>query len=302
MRPLRTIVALGTASLTLALVVTELVTVGDKQDAPTFSVISLHHRQTLRTLALRLPATGARTSVAVRVVIAASAALARSTTPRLTAADDLLQRTRASYSGMRAYVDTGVVLHEYGPSGSPNKDRHTFSTAFRRDPRGFFFDFTKQGGDRFVIWGDPNAFHTWWKATGVVENYPNPNNIGAFSLSGPQTSGSALMAPTLLYAKALQGIFTNFTDAVLEGSEVVGGHACQRFVGTTYDTYGATGRQVNNHQLTVWIDTESFLLRKIIEEWKPLPGQVNRTTTTFEPQANPALDDTRFRFTPPSSR
>jgi hypothetical protein len=242
-------------------------------------------------------------SVALRVVIAASVALViASGAPRLTAADDLLQRTRALYSGMRSYVDAGLVLHEYGPSHSPNRDRHTFSTAFRRDPRGFFFDFTKQGGDRFVIWGDPNAFHTWWKTTGVVEDYPNPNNIGAFSLSGPQTSGSALMAPTLLYSKALQGVFTNFNDAALDGSEAVGGHTCQRYAGTTYDVYGATGRQVNSHQLTVWIDAESLLLRKVVEVWTPLPGQVNRTTTTFEPQANPTLDDARFRFTPPSSR
>ena len=27
-----------------------------------------------------------------------------------------------------------------------------------------------------------------------------------------------------------------------------------------------------------------------------------RVTTTFEPQANPTLDDARFRFTPPSGQ
>ena len=37
-----------------------------------------------------------------------------------------------------------------------------------------------------------------------------------------------------------------------------------------------------------------------VEEWKPLPGQINRRTTTFQPVANPALDESRFRFVPPS--
>jgi len=51
--------------------------------------------------------------------------------------------------------------------------------------------------------------------------------------------------------------------------------------------------------MTVWIDAESLLIRRVVEEWKPLPGQVNRVTTTFEPQANPTLDESRFKFTPP---
>src|SRR5438477_116161 len=115
-----------------------------------------------------------------RVVAAISAAawIAGSIVPRLTAADDILQRSRAMYGDLRSYADTGVVLEEYGSS---SKDRHTFATNFSRTPRRFFFDFRKDGGDRYVVWGDPEAFHTWWKTTGVEEDYPNPNNIAAFT-------------------------------------------------------------------------------------------------------------------------
>ena len=55
---------------------------------------------------------------------------------------------------------------------------------------------------------------------------------------------------------------------------------------------------MNVHRVTVRIDAESFLIRKMVEEWKPLPGQRSRYTTIFQPQANPALEAARFKFAP----
>jgi outer membrane lipoprotein-sorting protein len=135
----------------------------------------------------------------------------------------------------------------------------------------------------------------------VKSDYPNPNNVGAFVGTEVQTAGASNKIPPLLYSKAsLPSGFANFSDAVLEGDEDVGGHKCHRVTGTAKDVYAATGREVNLRKMTVWIDDESLLIRQIVEEWKPLPGQISRVTTTFEPQANPVLDDDRFKFTPPS--
>src|SRR5690349_5203765 len=131
------------------------------------------------------------------------------------APDDVLARSRAMYAALNSYADTGVVVNEFGPANAPSKEQHAFATYFRRAPRAFYFDFKKASGDQFVIWGDPDAFHNWWKTTGVKEDYPNPNNIGAFGTADPRTLGSAMKIPTLLYANArLQGPSTNFTDAV----------------------------------------------------------------------------------------
>jgi hypothetical protein len=211
------------------------------------------------------------------------------------AADDVMQRSRAMYAELRSYADTGTVINEYGVSGT---DRHTFTTVFRRTPRGFVLDFRKQAGDRFVIWGDPDAFHTWWKTTGVQSDYPNPNNTGALT-SGANTAGTVSKIPTLIYAKAaLVGDFTHLRDLTVDGSETIAGHRCDRLIGTARDVYG-TGREVNLHKMTIWIDGESLLIRKILEEWVPLPGQRSRVITTYDPQANPAIDDSRLRFSPP---
>src|SRR5580765_5301277 len=81
----------------------------------------------------------------------------------LQADDDVMQRSRAMYAALNSYADTGVIVFEYGASG---KDQHTFATSFNRAPRGFRLEFNKQGGDRYVVWGDSDAFHTWWKTTG----------------------------------------------------------------------------------------------------------------------------------------
>ena len=65
------------------------------------------------------------------------------------------------------------------------------------------------------------------------------------------------------------------------------------------ESYGRTGREINVHHVTIWIDAESLLIRKVVEEWTTLPGHISRLTTTFEPQVNPKLDDARFQFVPP---
>src|SRR5579864_5992610 len=101
-------------------------------------------------------------------------------------AEDVLQKARDTYAQMKSYADAGVVLYEYGTS---SVDRHTFSTAFNRNPRHLLLDFHKQAGDQYVIWADPDAFFTWWKTTGQRTDYPNPNNTPAISTSGQQTSG-----------------------------------------------------------------------------------------------------------------
>ena len=213
-------------------------------------------------------------------------------------AESILQKSRDAYAQMKSYADTGVVLVEYGTS---SEDKHSFSTAFNRTPRHLLLEFNKQGGDRYVIWADPDAFHTWWKTTGQKTDYPNPNNTPAISMSGATTVEVASKIPTLLYGKAFESAMLKINDPELKGSEEVAGRRCDRISGQAFDVYAATGNKTNFRTVTVWIDTDSFLVRKMVEEFKAPPGQRSRVTTTFEPRNNPTLDAGSFTFTPPSS-
>lgn len=212
-------------------------------------------------------------------------------------ADSILQKSRDTYAQLKSYADTGTVINEYGAS---SEDKHAFATAFNRSPRHLLLDFHKQGGDRYVVWADPEAFHTWWKTTGQQTDYPNPNNAPAINLSDYNSQGIALKVPTLLYGRAFGAAMLKLADATVDGTEDIAGHHCNRIVGRMSDVYTATGKEVNIRKATVWIDMESFLVRKMVEEAKAPPGQRNRKVTMYEPQANPTLDEAKLKFTPPS--
>ena len=233
-------------------------------------------------------------------LIAAALLATGVTVPRMSGGDDMMTRVRATYAALHSYSDTGVVVKQYAAT----QERHTFTTCYKA-PRLFHFDFQKDGGDRFDIWSDEKAFHSWWKSTGAQEDYPRGRGMNAFLAAEYLTAGSGLKIPALLFSgSGLQGAFANFEQPALDGTEEIGGRKCYRLVGTAKDVYAGTGREVNVRQMTVWVDTESLLIRKVVEESpKGTPAATAvRTTTTFEPQANPSLDDGRFQFVAPAAK
>ena len=236
--------------------------------------------------------------MAASILMAVSASVAAPADAPLTA-DDIWQRSLSAYEGLTSYADTGVVLVE-APSIS---ESHSFTTRYGT-PRSLYFDFVKnEEVDRYVIWSDEEAFHTWWQTTGVEDEYPRGSGIGAFAQADYLTNGSAMKLLPLIFAKSgLQGALTNFRDFALDGTEKIGGHDCYRLAGRTSDVYTATGREVNIRKVTVWIDSETLLIRKVFEDTPKgtPPALFMHTTTTFEPQLNPALQDDAFAFEAPA--
>jgi outer membrane lipoprotein-sorting protein len=205
------------------------------------------------------------------------------------------------YAALKTYSDTGAVDHEFGTTSPLSHEHHTFKTYYRA-PRSFFFDFTKVGNiDRHVVWSDEQAFYTWWRATGATQSYPKGQGSSAFVTGAAHSVGSILVISPWLFSQAgLTGALTEFGDATLAGTETINGRPCHKLTGTGKSVYGATGHVSNVRAMTVWIDVDTLLVRRVLEDPTP-PGEkvVSRTTTSFEPQANPTLDDAVFKFTPP---
>jgi len=238
------------------------------------------------------------------VFLAAMSCAMLATAAQAQSAADILKKMKDTYAGMKSYADTGVVLDlPQANSSNPilaRSSRHTFSTYFSRSPRGFILDYHACDICRYVVWGDPDAFHSWNKATGDRYDYPNPNNLGAMGGS-PAVS----KIPTLLYAKApLLSDFSYYDDVELDGTETIEGHRCYRLVGRAHDEYAATGKVVNVRKMTLWIDAESFLLRRIAQDsGREAGGSEHRIEmVTYQPQANPTIDDAKFKFTPPEPK
>jgi len=244
----------------------------------------------------RCPILDAARTISAAVAMTLAIATAAAAPPT---AEDAWQRARDVYAGLHSYADTGVVLFE-APSIS---ETHSFTTRYEA-PRSLYFDFVKnENVDRYVIWSDAEAFHTWWKTTGVEDEYPLGSGIGAFAQADYLTAGAALKLLPLIFAQSgLQGPLTNFKEAMLDGTEKIGGHTCYRLVGRTSDVYTATGHEVNIRKVIVWIDTDTLLIRQVFEDTpKGTPvGQFTQTTTTFDPHANPKLEDASFRFEAPT--
>jgi len=217
--------------------------------------------------------------------------------------EDIFAKSRAAYVALRSYADTGVLEIESGSARAPIRDRHTFTTYYRA-PRLFRFDFVKADDvDRYVVWSDADNFHLWWRATGVQSTYPKGTGTSAFVNSGYPTRGSNAVIASLLFPNAgLVSVLAEFDDISDDGTESVGGRPCHRLTGTAHDTYAASGKNVNVRKVVVDIDEQTLLVRRVVEEWPALAGEVSRQTITLRPYANPSIDDARFKFTPPVAR
>lgn len=244
----------------------------------------------------RLAAFASGAVVATAAVHAVGASQAVAATPT---ADAILQQTHAAYASLKTYADTGSVDLEFGPGGGIVREHHAFRTAYRA-PRQFRFDFTKAGNaDRYVVWGDGETFHSYWKSTGTVSDYPKGRGANAFIFGSAPTSAAILqLAPMLFPGAGLSGTMTEFGSAALAGTETIAGHPCYKLTGKAQAVYGATGHVTDVRPTTLWIDSQTSMVRRIFED-RTQGVFVNRTTTTFDPRPDAPVDEALFRFTPP---
>ncbi len=220
---------------------------------------------------------------------------------------NILERSRAAYAALRSYSDTATITTEDILPGAPAIIEHHTVTTLYRAPRQFFFEFTKDpeaGGERFVIWCEGTDFNTWWSTTGVHEKYEKGKGEFAFATASEPTKGSAMLIAPLLFSQAnLQGPLLNLSDVKVVGAEDIGAHHCQKLTAEMKLSY-STGNTAEDRSTTVWIDAESMLIRKVFQDTPKgsMVGSASRVTTVFDPQANPQLEDSRFRFTVPSEK
>jgi outer membrane lipoprotein-sorting protein len=221
-------------------------------------------------------------------------------------ADQVLMQSRAKYAALTSYSDSGSVTTSYrsGP-GPADVDRYTFRTLYHT-PRQFYLEFKKDpkvSDERFVIWSEGQNFNSWWSATKVHEDYPQGQGATAFALGALPTQGADVMIPPLLFAKAgLQGPLANFVLTKSEGTDKVANHLCYRLLGQEALAY-KTGTVTGSRAVTVWIDAESMLVRRVFEDTPPGDGAdiIQTITTTIDPSADPTIDPTRFHFEVPKN-
>ena len=228
------------------------------------------------------------------------ACLALLSSPREGAlAQDLkaMDRSRAVYAALGTYSDSGSVVTESRLAGTPTVvERFTFRTSFKR-PRQYLFEFAANaasGADRVALWCETaeGDFHSWWKATGVHDVHGNRTGINAFLTTAAPTKGTSLyLVSILLPQTALLASLGAFAPTVAT-RDTIGGRPHIKLSGEMKGHFGS-GRP-----MAVWVDAESHLIRRIVEDTpsESPAGSVDRITTTFAPRANPTLGPAAFQY------
>jgi hypothetical protein len=221
---------------------------------------------------------------------------------------DLLKRSMDLYSTLPAYADSGTAVRE----GPGLVDRWKFKTYFSR-PRNFRFDFqgvTSQSAgltmdsssQHIVLWmieGELQSFNQQMRSHNTVGR--TGNQPGELLNASAYTAGTSVLIPSLLFAKSdLPGSIRQIREAAYAGLESVNGHRCHKIVGTAAQFY-PSGKMTNVREVTVWLDAQNLLVRKVFEDTpKGYPaGSYLRLTIQLDPQANPTLEPANFHFTVP---
>ena len=132
------------------------------------------------------------------------------------------------------------------------------------------------------------------------QTYPSTSNQ-ASALNEPRTKGASLLITELLFRTAnLPGTLLQIEESSDAGMEDVQGHPCHKIIGVAA-AYYPNGRRTGVRQVTVWIDRDSLLIRKVFEDTPKSygPDGISRVTFLIDPEANPKLDDSKFEFQVP---
>ena len=110
-----------------------------------------------------------------------------------------------------------------------------------------------------------------------------------------------MLIPSLIYHNAnLASVIQATEEPVVAGTETIGGRRCLKVMGIERWRY-PSGQVTGVRPITLWIDAETYLIRKIVEDTpKSSPrGVIGRRIITFEPRADMPIEASRFAFAVP---
>ena len=229
------------------------------------------------------------------------------------AVPDVLAASIAYYPTLTSYADTGTVRSEMPGIVEESK----FTTYFRRTTRDLYFDFqslnSRDPKTGFTI--DLSVYRTViWMFGGNMQTYSfygrthqqvtaAGGQVGALQSASHATRGTSILIPSLLYSQAgLPGTVAQIESAQVAGIEEINQRKCHKVVGTAVAFY-KSGARTGERPVTVWIDVETRLIRRVVEDTpKSQETGFSRLTITLDPRANPAIEDARFQFAVPARR
>ena len=223
-----------------------------------------------------------------------------------------LTKAIAYYATLTSYADSGTIVQE-----APGiVDTAKTTLYFRRSTRDLYIELhavnsvttaTKYSIDmsanRHVIWmfQGEMATYDFRSRNHQRVNADAGGQVRALQAGSHATQGISVLIPSLLYSQArLPGTISQMEEAIVAGIEEIDKRRCHKVVGVAAEYY-PSGQRTNIRPVTIWIDIDTHLIRKVFEDTPANypAGSYQRKTITLQPQANPAMDDAKFQFKVP---
>ncbi len=205
-------------------------------------------------------------------------------------ADQIIDRMAKAYADCGSYQDSGVVKTEF-IGGINFTNEKTFETAFVRHGR-FRFEYRGEmfnPQSRYIIWSNGREVRTWWDVKPGVAKAKSLDM--AVAAATGVSGGSAHTIPRLLLPDEVTGrSLTAITGRKRVEDGKLGKAECFRIEG-----------KFGNDSTTLWIDKQSYLLRRIDEQTK-LENCRTEQTTTYDPEINVTIADKLLEFRAPVTR
>jgi len=199
----------------------------------------------------------------------------------------ILLKTKKVYQSCRSYRDSGEVQTRGFVEGGSFASTVRFATAFVR-PGALRFEFTVTGfGERAERWVMAWDGSRVLALTPTSEVRVSPTLGEALDGASGITAGASLRVPGMLLPRVVGGGALLVSPERLE-DELEAGRWCYKLRGQTRATpyersSGSVTVRVEEERVTLWIDRESCLLRKVEEEAK-LSTYRSVITTTYTPE------------------
>ena len=193
---------------------------------------------------------------------------------------DIFKRTGQVYRASKTYIDTGAVQTVYTTLSREWTGETYFKTAYVAP-----FDFRFESNMReiegvevdFIAWSDRNGVQAWFSLD--PDSMRDITSIqSALDAAAGISRDSSGMIPGLIFpGTKLGGDIVKLTSAVRLEDAQIDGFDCFQLQGFRWPNTGAP--------TTVWIDKESFLIRRVYEEGK-MKGATTKTTWFYKPAIN----------------
>ncbi len=207
----------------------------------------------------------------------------------------ILQRAGRAYRTSKSYIDTGTVETVYTTDGRQRIGETTFKTAYVA-PSDFRFE-SKMGdfGNfdvRYIVWSDKNGARKWSSlGADIIEGLESVQS-GLDEAAGVTRDTSGMIPGLIFRGTKLGGDIVRLREPVRLGDTTIDGFDCFLVEGTRWPHKGPT---------RVWIDKESYLIRRVYEE-DVIKNGTTKTTWYYDPAIDVPVDAGTLEFAKPESQ